>query len=156
MSIVLRPAKPEDLPEITTIFRETIQTVNAKDYSPEQTKVWSSGAAHAEKWLERIKTHYFLVAEEKHTITGWAYLSNGNYFDGLYIHKAHQGKGIASLFLYHFEAKAKGEGYTNIHSDVSITALPFFKKHGYTVIKKQQKKVKAVVFENFIVEKTLV
>ncbi len=156
MSIVLRPATPGDLPEITAIFRDTIQTVNAKDYSPEQIRIWASGAENTEKWLERIKTHYFLVAEEAHTIMGWAYLSNGNYFDGLYIHKAHQGKGIASLFLHHFEAKAKGTGYVSMHSDVSLTALPFFKKHGYTVIKKQQKKVKAVVFENFIVEKTLV
>ncbi len=153
--INIRKANHNDVTAITTIFKETIQTVNAKDYSPEQIALWVSGGDDIQKWLDRIDEHYFVVTEENDQVTGWAYLSNGNYFDGLYIHKDHQGKGLATLFLKHFEEKVRENGHDQMDSDVSITALPFFEKHGFEIVRKQQKEFKGLIFENYIVTKKL-
>ena len=154
-SIDIRQATLEDLPEITSIFRDTIIHVNSKDYSEKQIAVWASGADDAETWTERINTFYFIVAEINNAIVGFAYLKNGNYFDGLFVHKDFQRQGIGSKLLRIIESQVMMHDFEVIRSDVSITALPFFDNKYYEVIKKQKKSFKGLVFENYLVEKVL-
>ena len=151
----IRPATLEDIPEITSIFRDTITEINSKDYSEEQIKVWASGADDTGKWKERIKKFYFIVAEFDTSISGFAYLKNGNYFDGLFVHKDYQRKGIASKLMRIIESQVMMNGFETVKSDVSITALPFFENKDYNVIKKQEKNINGLVFENYVVEKKL-
>ncbi|WP_053975788.1 GNAT family N-acetyltransferase [Mangrovimonas xylaniphaga] len=153
--IQIREATKEDIPFITALFRDTIQNVNSKDYSEKQIEVWASGANDIEKWEERIESLYFIVAEQNDTITGFAYLKNGNYLDGLFVHKDYQRQGIASKLLRVMESYAIGEGFEEMRSDVSKTALPFFENHYFDVIKKQKKPFKGIVFQNYLVSKAL-
>lgn len=154
-SIDIRQANLEDLPEITSIFRDTIIHVNAKDYSEKQIRVWASGADDTETWTKRINTFYFIVAEINSVIVGFAYLKNGNYFDGLFVHKDFQRQGIGSKLLRIIESQVMMHEFEVIKSDVSITALPFFDNKYFEVIKKQKKSFKGLVFENYLVEKVL-
>lgn len=153
--IEIRQATSEDLPEITSIFRDTIIHVNSKDYSEKQIEVWASGADDIKKWEDQINKFYFIVAVIENTIVGFAYLKNGNYFDGLFVHKDYQRLGIASKLMRIVESQVMMNGFEIIKSDVSITALPFFDNKYYNVIKKQKKSFKGLVFENYIVEKEL-
>ena len=155
MDIDIRQATLEDLPYITTIFRDTIIHINSKDYSEKQIRVWSSGANDSEKWEERIKNTYFIVAENRDTIVGFAYLTKGYYFDGLFVHKDFQHKGIGTNLMRIIESKVISEGYEIIKSDVSKTALPFFENQYYDVEKKQVKNIKGMNFENYLVSKEL-
>jgi len=155
MDITIREATLEDLPQITSIFRDTVRAVNSRDYSEKQIKVWSSGADDIEKWEERIKKFYFIVAEVKDIIVGFSYVSKGFYLDGLFVHKDYQRRTIASKLLRIAESKVSINGFEVIKSDVSITALPFFDSHFYEVEKKQKKSFKGMVFENYIVYKEL-
>jgi len=151
----IRQATLEDIPQITSIFRDTITEINSKDYSEEQIKVWASGADDTDKWKERIKKFYFIVAEIDTTISGFAYLKNSNYFDGLFVHQDYQRQGIASKLMRIIESQVMMNGFETVKSDVSITALPFFDNKYYNVIKKQKKSFKGLVFENYVVEKEL-
>ncbi len=151
----IRQAALEDIPQITSIFRDTVTEINSKDYSEEHIKIWASGADDLDQWEKRIKKLYFIVAEIDKAIVGFAYLKNGNYFDGLFVHKDYQRQGIASKLMRIIESQVMMNGFELIKSDVSITALPFFDNKYYNVIKKQQKNFKGLVFENYIVEKTL-
>ncbi len=151
----VRQAILDDLPEITSIFRDTVRHINAKDYSEQQIDLWSSGANNIEKWEDRIHNFYFIVAQIKGIIVGFAYLKNGNYFDGLFVHKNYQRQSIASKLMRSIESKVIMNGYDTISSDVSITALPLFKAYDYVVVKKQKKNFKGLVFENYIVKKQL-
>ena len=153
--IDIRQGTLEDIPEITSIFRNTIIHINSKNYSEKQIKVWASGADDIKKWEERIKKFYFIVAEIDQTIVGFAYLKNGNYFDSLFVHKDFLRQGIASKLMRIIESQVMMNGFEIIKSDVSITALPFFDNKYYNVIKKQKKSFKGLVFENYIVEKEL-
>lgn len=153
--IEIREATLEDIPEITSIFRDTILAVNSRDYSEEQVKAWSSGADDIEKWEERIKKFYFIVAHVGDTIVGFSYLTKGFYLDGLFVHKDFQRRTIASKLLRIMESQVSINGFETIKSDVSITALDFFDSHFYEVEKKQKKSHKGMVFENYIVYKDL-
>ncbi len=155
MELKIRQAILEDIPEITSVFRDTIRTINSKDYSEKQIQVWASGANDLDKWEDRIKNNYFIVAENEDRIVGFGYLKNGNYFDGLFVHKEYQRQAIAIKLMRIIESKVITNGYEIIKSDVSITALPFFEDQYYIVEKKQKKSFKGLVYENYIVYKEL-
>ena len=137
--IEIREATLDDIPEITSIFRDTIRSVNIKDYNERQIEVWASGADDIDKWETRIKNHYFIVAEINGIIVGFSYLTKGYYLDGLFVHKDFQRRTIASKLLRIMESRVSINGYSVIKSDVSITALPFFDSHFYDVEKRQKK-----------------
>jgi putative acetyltransferase len=155
MDFEIRQATIDDIPEITSLFRNTIININSRDYSDKQIKVWASGADDIEKWEKRINNDYFIVAEANNQIIGFSYLTKGNYLDGLFVHKDYQRKTIASKLLRIMESRASINGFDVIKSDVSITALPFFDSHYYEVEKKQKKSFKGLVFENYIVYRDL-
>ncbi|MCK8480140.1 GNAT family N-acetyltransferase [Psychroserpens algicola] len=153
--IEIREATLDDIPEITSIFRDTVRAVNSRDYNEKQIEVWASGADDIDKWEERIKRFYFIVAHVGDTIVGFSYLTKGYYLDGLFVHKDFQRRTIASKLLRIIESQVSINGFEVIKSDVSITALPFFDSHFYEVEKKQKKSHKGMVFENYIVYKEL-
>lgn len=153
--IQIRQATLEDLPEITTIFRDTVRAVNSRDYSEKQIEVWSSGADDVDEWKNRIENLYFLVAEFKGQIAGFAYLKNGCYLDGLFVHKDFQRRTIGSKLLRIMESRASINGYEILKSDISITAFPFFDSHYYEVEKRQKKNYKGLAFDNIIVYRDL-
>ncbi|MBO3097626.1 GNAT family N-acetyltransferase [Gelidibacter pelagius] len=153
--IEIREATLEDIPFITTIFRDTITHVNVKDYSEKQIRIWASGALDVDKWEDRIANSYFIVAELKDTIVGFAYLSKGNDFDGLFVHKDYLRRGFGIKLMRIIESQALAKGYEVIKADVSITALPFFEDQYYIVEKKQKKNYKGLAFEIFKVYKEL-
>ncbi len=153
--IQIRQATLEDLPEITSIFRDTIRAVNSKDYSEKQIEVWSSGADDLDEWKDRIENLYFLVAEFKNKIAGFAYLKNGFYLDGMYVHKDFQRRTIGSKLLRIMESRVSVNGFEALKSDISITALPFFDSHYYEVEKIKKKNYKGLAFENYSVYREL-
>jgi len=155
MDFEIRQATIDDIPEITSLFRNTIININSRDYTDKQIKVWASGADDIEKWEKRINNDYFIVAEANNQIIGFSYLTKGNYLDGLFVHKDYQRKTIASKLLRIMESRASINGFDVLKSDVSITALPFFDSHYYEVEKKQKKSFKGLVFENYIVYRKL-
>lgn len=153
--IQVREANLDDIPYITSLYRDTIVHINSKDYSDKQITVWSSAANDIEAWEDRIKNSYFLVAEIRDEIVGFAYLTKGYYFDGLFVHKDYQHKGIGSHLMRVIESKVISEGFEVIKSDISITALEFFENHYYDVDKKQLKNFKGMNFQNYLVSKKL-
>lgn len=152
-SIEINTATLEDIPEITSLFRNTIIHINKKHYSEKQISAWASGADDIEKWEERITKLYFIVAKIENTIVGFAYLKNGNYLDGLFVHKDYQRQGIGSKLLRIIESQVMMNDFEVLKSDVSKTALPFFDNKYFEVLKKQNKISKGVSFENYLVEK---
>lgn len=141
-------AEEKDLPQLTKLFADTIEHTCQKDYSPAQRKTWSKSANALEKWERKIKNQYFIKAIYKDTPIGFASLE-GNCLDMMYVHKDFQGWGIAHGLLQHIELRAIQNDMVNIVADVSITALPFFEKNGFQIVKKNQIKKDDEILENF-------
>lgn len=155
MDIDIRQATLEDIPYITSLFRDTIVHINSRDHSDAQIRIWSSSADDIEQWTDRIENSYFIVAEYRDTIVGFAYLTKGYYFEGLFVHKDYQHKGVATNLMRIIESQVIDNGYEVIKSDVNKTALLFFENQYYNVEKKQKKNFKGIAFENYLVSKQL-
>jgi putative acetyltransferase len=151
----LRIATVNDVPQIIQLFEGTITTVNSKDYTSEQTTVWSSRGADVAKWIAKISEQYFIVLKEKTAIIGFASLTTSGYLDFMYVDKDHQRRGIASMLLKSLEDKAHQLNVHEIISDVSITAKPFFLSKGFKELAQQSVNLDAVTLTNFKMRKEI-
>lgn len=134
--------------EVLQLIKEIIQTINRKDYTLEQVRIWSM--IDEERWIKAARKKVGKIAVINQQIVGYGDIAINGYIDYLYVHKDYQGIGIAKDLLMALE---------NIHPDkkltvaASITARPFFESQGYQVIKQNQVFIKEVPFVNFSMEK---
>lgn len=147
--MLLREYLPSDCWELSELFYRTIHTVNAKDYTKEQLDAWASGQVDLEKWNRSLQEHYSVVAVEDEIIVGFGDIDQTGYLDRLFVHAAHQGKGVATAICNQLEQAVRG----NITAHASITARPFFEKRGYRVIKEQQVERQGRFLANYVMEK---
>lgn len=92
------------------------------------------------------------MCEEKDTIIGFGNITDAGYLDMLFVHKDHQGKGIASAICSVLEENCRAEMIT---VNASITAKPFFERRGYRVVREQQIERNGVILTNFAMEKDM-
>jgi putative acetyltransferase len=151
-NVTYSQAKLSNMAEITSLFRDTIKTVNTIDYSSQEIEAWSKGADNIENWVRRIKTHYFILAKIKDKLVGMASIDDDGYLDVIYVDLQHQGMGIAKSLLNQMIDRAKSMGHKQIKSDVSITAKPFFIYKGFEIIKPQLVLCRGVVLRNYNVK----
>ncbi len=149
-TIPLRKYRSEDCEELARLFYDTVHTVNARDYREDQLNVWATGQVDLERWNQSFLSHETIVATENGIIIGFGDMDETGYLDRLYVHKDHQGKGVAFSICRELEKIVSAPRYT---THASITARPFFEKRGYRVVKEQQVERQGVYLTNYVMEK---
>lgn len=144
----LRKYQPTDCLEIAQLFFNTVHTVNSKDYTQEQLDAWATGHVDEQQWNQSFMEHFTVVAMEGDTIVGFGDIDSTGYLDRLYVYSMYQRRGIATAICDLLEQQA-----SHIVTHASITALPFFKSRGYSVVKHQQVERHGVLLDNFVMEK---
>ena len=142
----LRPYRSADLPAILDLFRNTVHTVCARDYTRSQLDAWAPAELDAAAWDASLLAHRTLVAAENGMIIGFADLGPDGYLDRLYVHRDWQGRGVASALC---DALPDARS-----THASLTARPFFEKRGWRVVKEQQVERRGVRLTNFVMEKS--
>ena len=151
----IRKANTADIDEISLLYRDTINTINAKDYSKEQIEAWSSTYSNHHAWVKRIEEQQFYVAIVKDKIVGFASIDTNSYLDLLYIHKDFQRQGIGEALLKEIEKAAKEMEFKEITVQSSTTAVPFFKSFEFVETYKKEKLVNGVLFVNPFLSKKI-
>jgi GNAT superfamily N-acetyltransferase len=152
----LRPYNAADVPLIARLYHETIHTVNLGDYTREQVDAWAPEQPDLERWGQKLATEEVVVAELAGEIVGFCSWDPGGYLDFLYVHHAHQRKGVAAALYTAAESAMRVRGLRHIHTQASITAQPFFLRQGFRVVRKQLVQVRGVELPNAVMEKILV
>lgn len=168
MRIRLREAEQEDILKMADLFRDTVKTVNAADYTTEETADWAACGEEKEHWETLLERLHFVVAEvvngrsnrsvqEARTdggeMVGFASISDEGYLHSMFVHKNFQRCGVATVLLHSMEEYAASLGIPEITSEVSITARPFFENEGYRVVCRQKRRAKHLELENFVMKK---
>lgn len=133
MQIRLRRYRPEDCPLLGQLFYDTVHTVNAVDYTPEQLAAWAPELPDMEQWNRSFLEHTTFVAETEGVIAGFGDIDGTGYLDRLYVHRDYQKKVIGRALCDALERSA-GEA-ERIVTHASLTAKPFFLRRGYLVKK---------------------
>lgn len=148
--MILRPYKPSDCEEMAQLFYDTVHTVNAGDYTPQQLNAWATGNVDLDAWNRSFLEHTTVVALKGGTIVGFGDMTDSGYLDRLYVHKDHQREKIATAICQQLE-KAVCAHHMETHA--SITAKPFFERMGYQVVKEQQVQRQGVWLPNYVMQK---
>ena len=148
--MILRPYRSEDCPALARLFYDTVHTVNARDYTPEQLDAWADGNVDLAAWDTSFLAHHSLVAEENGEILGFADMDTTGYLDRLYVHKDYQGQGVATALCDALEASCHAEHFT---THASLTARPFFEGRGYRVLRRQTVVRRGILLDNYVMEK---
>lgn len=147
--MLLRPYRTQDCPLLAELFYQTVHTVNARDYTTPQLDAWADGQVDLAAWDRSLSEHHTLVAERDGQIVGFADMADDGYLDRLYVHKDHQGQGIATSLCNALEQAVPGPYTTR----ASLTARPFFEHRGYRVVREQQVERKGILLTNFVMQK---
>lgn len=151
----LRLYRAEDCETLMRLFYDTVHAVNAADYGPYQLAAWAPAQMDKEHWEAMLARHHTLVAEEAGQILGFGDLEGVDYFDHLFVHKDHQGRGVATAIAREIEAEARRRGCRCLRVAASITAKPFFERRGYRVCRRQEVECRGQILVNFAMEKSL-
>lgn len=148
--MTIREYRSSDLREIVELFYDTVHTVNARDYTPQQLNAWADGRVDLAIWGRSLFEHIALVAEEDGRIVGFGDIDPSGYLDRLYVHKDYQRRGVATALCDALEGSVNAE---RIVTHASITAKPFFEERGYEVAWEQQELRHGTALTNYRMEK---
>lgn len=139
-----------DITQIVALFRGTVYALCHRDYTRAQLDAWAGAQINMEKWHASLAQHDARVALTDGRITGFADMDAGGYLDRLYVHRDHQGQGIATALCDALETASDAAVFS---THASITARTFFERRGYTVQKAQQVERHGVLLTNFVMTK---
>ncbi|MGM9661483.1 MAG: GNAT family N-acetyltransferase [Oscillospiraceae bacterium] len=145
----IRRYESADCPRLAALFRETVWTVNAGDYTAAQREAWMAGSADLAAWDRSFRAHLTLVALEGERIVGFGDMDETGYLDRLYVHKDYQRRGIASAICDALERAVPGPVTTH----ASLTARGFFEKRGYRALREQEVERRGVRLRNVVMVK---
>lgn len=146
----IRPYRSEDCPELASLFYNTVHTVCARDYTPEQLDAWATGYVDYPEWDQSFLEHDTLVAVQNGCILGFGDMRADGYLDRLYVHAFYQGQGVATALLRLLEAQCPA---ALLYTHASITARPFFERRDYHMVRPRQVSRFGVLLSNFVMEK---
>lgn len=146
--ISIRKGQLNDLPQVLDIFVASIKKSCVKDYSPEQIEAWTSSIRNMDHWKQRWEKQWTAVATLNNRLLGFASLRE-DYLDTMYVDRLAQGVGVGGRLLKAIMAEADAQGIDELSSHVSITARPFFLRHGFQEIGPNTVDIHGITLRNY-------
>jgi putative acetyltransferase len=128
---------------------------SSRDYPPEQVLAWAPDDIDIGAWAHRLACAFSVVAEIDGRVAGFADVEELGHLDCLYVHAGHHRCGEGRALLAVIETEARCRGLPSVFTEASITAQPFFERHGFVAIQKQIVKCRGVEMANFRIAKIL-
>ncbi|GED22956.1 GNAT family N-acetyltransferase [Halomonas halmophila] len=141
--------------ELFEVFHSAIHLVASRDYTPAQINAWAPGSLDQELWARKMRDIKPFVAEIGETIVGYADVQPSGYIDHFFVSGLHSSQGVGTLLMLSLHSEAISLGLTELTSDVSLTAQPFFEKFGFCIIERRAPELRGVVVPNALMRKVL-
>ncbi len=151
----IREANQKDYKAISTLFEGTVRNINSRDYTPEEVDAWANCSRNENSWKKRLDEQTFYLIEEGREVIGFGSIAKYGYLDFMFVHKDHQGKGIAKKILDQIELKGKEQKNREVYAFVSKTAESFFERQGYEPCGKRYAYLNEIEFVNSVFRKRL-
>jgi putative acetyltransferase len=140
------------LEAIIVLFQRSVCEVASHDYSPAQVAAGAPAGADLCAWSKRLADGGVFVCTRKEQIVGFARIDSEGCVDLLYVDPDYQRQGVGRELMAQVFSWAANRGLPGLHSEVSVTARPFFEHMGFRVVRPQVVERRGVRFENFVME----
>ncbi|TMX31311.1 GNAT family N-acetyltransferase [Vibrio rotiferianus] len=151
----IRRFESGDEETLRTLFYYTVRKICINDYTDAQVSAWAPNIYVAEDWNKKIALLNPFVVLLDGQVVGYADLQPDGYVDHFFCHWQHQGKGVGTALMQQLIAEGARNFNHRLYANVSLTAKPFFERHGFIVAKQQSVDIRGQTLTNFLMEKEL-
>ena len=144
-----------DEPALWRVFHSAVHLVAVRDYTSDQIQAWAPEDTDPALWRQRMEAINPFVVERDGQIVGYADLQSTGYIDHFFVSGYHSRQGIGSLLMATLHNEARNCAVGEFTSDVSLTAQPFFVRHGFVVVEHRTPVQRGVVVPNARMRKAL-
>lgn len=146
--MLIRAYRPGEEGALREVFHSSVHQRAKRNYSAEQLDAWAPREYDHDWWSNRIRGNRPFVAEVEGRIAGYADLQDSGYIDQFFVAGGHTGQGVGSALMRHLLAEAARRRIGVLFANVSLTAEPFFARHGFVVEARRQVMVRGITLAN--------
>lgn len=137
------------------IFYSAVHEVASADYTSEQLHAWAPADMDMEAWNGRVRKNKPFVAFINGEIVGFADLQEDGYIDQFFVSGRYPRRGIGGALMKRILQLAVEKGMSELKSDVSRTAEPFFHHYGFEVVERRLPVRRGVTLSNAFMRKRI-
>jgi len=149
----IRRFKLGDETALFRVYFTAIHKVASRDYSREQVAAWAPADFDMDLWANLVQKICPFVIELDNEIVGYADIQPDGYIDHFFVSGSHPRQGIGTQLMTRIHEEAISLGLTELTSNVSKTAEPFFALHGFHVVERYFPVRRGVTLQNALMRK---
>lgn len=154
--VLVRPYQATDASATLAAFLHAVTVTASADYSPAQVAAWSAPQErNVEDWNFARTRLGTVVALAEGEIAGFSDVSAEGYIHMMFVSPRYGRRGVASALLAEVDRRGRATNATALSTDASITARPFFERHGFSVLREQHPHTRGVRMTNYRMVKPL-
>lgn len=151
----IRRFKTGDEIALFHVFLSSIRMIASHDYTQEQIKAWASEDIDPERWATHISTLQPFIVEINDEVAGYADVQPNGYIDHFFVSGFYPKQGVGTQLMNCIHQEAQRLGLSELTSNVSKTAEPFFLKNGFYVVERRFPVRRGVTLQNALMRKDL-
>lgn len=145
-----------DLEAVTSVFTASVHALTRADYNEEQRNAWAPRPPDLRAWRKRLGALQTVVAVEGAEVAGFMSYEQNGHLDFLYVSPQWARMGVTSLLYGHVERALVSAGVSELFTEASLVARPFFARFGFLVTEKQNASLNGSSFQRYAMRKPLV
>ncbi len=155
--LILRSFRPGDAIGLASLYHRAVREGAAGKYDDRQRAAWSPEVPTHAGWRARVEEAATVVAERDGVLLGFMTLDlETGFLDFAYVAPEVMGQGVASALYAVIEGRARVKGHARLETEASLLAEPFFLRHGWRIVRRQEIERAGVKIPNAVMEKWLV
>jgi putative acetyltransferase len=124
------PLDERHIPDLLTLFEQSVRRMGPEHYSPAQVEQWALGARHP-GLASQLREHHGWIIEQEGIPLGFVTLSDDGHLSLLYVSADHPRQGLGGLLLAQALQAASRLGLHSLTTEASAFSLALFLRHGF-------------------------
>lgn len=154
-TIDVRRYQIQDLSPLVRVFTESVHELTATAYDETQRFAWASRTPQLDSWQQRLDSLETLVAEDGDELAGFISYDQEGHIDLIFTAPNYARRGVASTLYRKAEQNLIAQGVTELYTEASVVARPFFESHGFEVEEEQRETIRGNHLLRYVMRKSL-
>ncbi|MEO0986361.1 MAG: GNAT family N-acetyltransferase [Cyanobacteria bacterium J06639_14] len=150
---VIRTAQASDLPELASLFRQTVLIHAPQHYTSAQTEAWAAATTDSDRFRHLILGVTTYIVADDTSILGFAGIGEDGYVASVYVRHDCIRQGIGSRLMKTVLDHAKRDNLERLYAEASEFSLGLFTKFGFTLYGTEVVERRGVQFKRYLVER---
>lgn len=155
VGVEIRRFKLGDEAALFHVYATAIHEIAVHNYTHEQVNAWAPLDFDPGVWAEVVQKIQPFVAVLNGEIVGYADVQVNGYIDHFFVSGHYPRQGIGTQLMARVHEEAAFLKLTELTSNVSKTAEPFFALHGFSVLERRFPVRRGVTLPNALMRKAL-